>query len=264
MRCNRLRELMDAGEPSIGTRIISQWPASVEIAGLSGEMDYVEFVSEYGPYDLFSLENFARAVDLFDHMSSIIKLDQEPRTYLAIRALGAGIENVLYSDVRNVEEARACVAAVRADSPGNGGLRGVGGTRDNEWGYGTGTVDFIQQSNNVVVAIMVEKKSLVDDIENVLAVDGIDMVQFGPSDYSMNTGNARDLAAPEVKEAELHTIKTALKLGVHPRVELSNPKEALPYLELGVKHFNLGSELSILRNFWAIDGKELRDIVVKG
>ncbi|HJN40011.1 MAG TPA: 2,4-dihydroxyhept-2-ene-1,7-dioic acid aldolase, partial [Chloroflexota bacterium] len=62
MRRNRLRELMDAGEPSIGTRIISQWPASVEIAGLSGEMDYVEFVSEYGPYDLFSLEHFARAV----------------------------------------------------------------------------------------------------------------------------------------------------------------------------------------------------------
>ena len=264
MRRNRLRELMDAGEPSIGTRILGQWPATVEIAGLSGEMDYVEFVSEYGPYDLFSLENFARAVDLYDHMSSIIKLDQEPRTYLAIRALGAGIDNVLYSDVRGVEEARACVAAVRADSPGNNGLRGVGGTRDNDWGYSTGTVDYIQQTNNVVVAIMVEKKSLVDDLEAVLAVEGIDMVQFGPSDYSMNTGNAHDRAAPEVKEAELYTIKTALKMGVHPRVELTNPSDALPYLELGVKHFNLGTELGILRNFWSVGGKELRDIVVKG
>ena len=71
-------------------------------------------------------------------------------------------------------------------------------------------------------------------------------------------------AAAEVKEAELYTIKTALKLGVHPRVELGSPEDALPYLELGVKHFNLGSELSILRNFWAIGGKELRDIVAKG
>ena len=264
MRRNRLRELMDAGEPSIGTRILGQWPATVEIAGLSGEMDYVEFVSEYGPYDLFSLENFARAVDLYDHMSSMIKLDQEPRTYLAIRALGAGIENVLYSDVRTAEEAKACVAAVRADAPGNNGLRGVGGTRDNEWGYSSGTVDYIEQQNNVVVAIMVEKKSLVDDLENVLAVDGIDMVQFGPSDYSMNSGFAANRAAPEVKEAELHTIKTSLKLGVHPRVELGKPEEAVPYLELGVKHFNLGTELGILRNYWSIGGKELRDVVVKG
>ncbi len=264
MRRNRLRELMDAGEPSFGTRIIGQWPATAEIAGLTGEIDYVEFVSEYGPYDLFSLENFARAVDLFDHMSSMIKLDQEPRTYLAIRAIGAGIENVLYSDVRTAEEAKACVAAVRADAPGNNGLRGVGGTRDNEWGYSSGTVDYIQQQNNVVVAIMVEKKSLVEDLENVLAINGIDMVQFGPSDYSMNTGNVGDPAAAEVKEAELHTIKTALKMGVHPRAELSNPEDALPYLELGVRHFNLGSELSILRKYWAVGGKALREIVEKG
>jgi len=264
MRRNRLRELMDAGEPSFGTRIISQWPAMVEIAGLTGEIDYVEFVSEYGPYDLFSLENFARAVDLFDNMSSMIKLDQEPRTYLAIRSLGAGIENLLYSDVRTIEEARLCVAAVRADAPGNNGLRGVGSTRDNEWGYSSGTVDYIQQQNNVVVAIMVEKKSLIEDLENVLAVDGIDMVQFGPSDYSMNTGNAEDRAAAEVKEAELYTIKTALKMGVHPRAELSKPEDAIPYLELGVKHFNLGTELSVLRNYWSVGGKALRDIVEKG
>ena len=264
MRSNRLRELIDSGEPTIGTRVLGQWPATVEVAGSTGEMDYVEFVSEYGPYDLFSLENFARAVDLYEHMSSMIKLDQEPRTYLAVRSLGAGIENVLYSDVRTAKEAMACVAAVRADVPGKNGLRGVGGTRDNDWGYSSGTVDYIQQQDNVVVAIMVEKKSLVDDLENVLAVDGIDMVQFGPSDYSMNSGFAENRAAPDVREAELYTIQTALKLGVHPRVEISKPQEAVPYLELGVKHFNLGSELGILRDYWSVGGKALRDIVVQG
>ena len=50
----------------MGTHIHSAWPAVVELAGHSGLFDYVEFVGEYAPYDLFALENLARAVDTFD------------------------------------------------------------------------------------------------------------------------------------------------------------------------------------------------------
>ena len=53
----------------------------VETIGETGLFDHVQFDSEYTPYDLYALENFGRAVDLFDHMSSMMKVDQEPRTY---------------------------------------------------------------------------------------------------------------------------------------------------------------------------------------
>ena len=62
--------------------------------------DYVEFVGEYAPYDLYALENLGRAVDLFDHMTAMMKIEQEPRTYLTIRAIGSGIQNVLFADPR--------------------------------------------------------------------------------------------------------------------------------------------------------------------
>ncbi len=41
MRRNRLRELLRAGQPSVGTHIHSAWPAVVELAGHSGLFDYV-------------------------------------------------------------------------------------------------------------------------------------------------------------------------------------------------------------------------------
>ena len=103
MRRNRLRELLDADQASLGTHLISSWPSVVELVGLSGMFDYVEFVAEYGPYDLYALENLGRAVELFDHMSAMMKIEQEPRTYLAVRAIGSGIQNVLFSDPRTVE-----------------------------------------------------------------------------------------------------------------------------------------------------------------
>jgi len=54
------------------------WPGFVGVIGQTGVIDYIEFAGEYAPYDLYSLENFGRAVDLFPHMTSMIKIDQDP------------------------------------------------------------------------------------------------------------------------------------------------------------------------------------------
>ena len=93
MRRNKLRELMDAGKPSLGTHIHSPWPSIIEMVGQSGMFDYVEYVAEYAPYDLHTMDNLGRAIDLFDEMSAMIKIEQGPRAYLASRAMGAGIHH---------------------------------------------------------------------------------------------------------------------------------------------------------------------------
>ena len=66
MRRNRLREKLATGEPTLGTRIHSTWPSVIEIVGHTGVFDYVEFVAEYAPYDLYDLDNIGRAVELVD------------------------------------------------------------------------------------------------------------------------------------------------------------------------------------------------------
>ena len=88
MRPNRLRQLLNEDKPSIGTHTMVFWPGMVEIIGHTGIIDYVAFVAEYVPYDLEGLENMGRAVELFDHLTAMIKLDQEPRTFAETRAIG--------------------------------------------------------------------------------------------------------------------------------------------------------------------------------
>ena len=118
MRPNRLRNLLDAGKPSISTHVLISWPAIVELVGQTGQYDYVEFVAEYAPYDLYALENIGRAIDLFDNFSGMMKIEQEPRTYLSVRAIGSGIQNLLFADVRNAGGS----ARVRAGGPGQHAL----------------------------------------------------------------------------------------------------------------------------------------------
>jgi 2-keto-3-deoxy-L-rhamnonate aldolase RhmA len=257
-RKNVLRNLLKAGKPSLGMHVHVSWPGFVEVIGQTGVIDYIEFSGEYAPYDLYSLENFGRAVDLFPHMTSMIKIDQDPKLFLASRAIGSGIANLLFADIRCAEDAQESVTTARAETPRTKGLMGAAMRRDVGYVLGPGSKEYVQQLEEGVVALMIEKQAAIENLEAILSVKGVDMVQFGPADYSMSIGMPGQWTAPPVKEAEEYMIKTAIKMGVVPRVELMDFKDAGPYLKMGVKHFCVGWDVFIIQKFCQEQGAAFR------
>lgn len=253
---NHLRRLLNEGKPSLGTRLQSTWPMITELVGRSGRFDYVEFLAEYAPYNLYDLDNLGRTIELFPHFSGLIKMERSAQHHLAVRAMAAGIENLLFTDVRTVEDAQECVRIVRPETPEDGGTHGMAGGRA---AVGPATA-LVQAYRDAVIVLMIEKKEAIENLEAILAVPGIDMVQFGPSDYSMSLGIAgqRDNAA--VREAREYTIKTALKMGIHPRAELSQASEAEYYANLGVKHYCMAPDTGILSRYYAEQGTAMREL----
>ncbi|MCA0249897.1 MAG: 2,4-dihydroxyhept-2-ene-1,7-dioic acid aldolase [Proteobacteria bacterium] len=265
MRRNILRERLNAGQPTVGTHILSAWPTLVELIGHSKQYDYVEFTAEYAPFTMHDLDNLGRAFELMN-MSGMIKIEQTQYTHQAMRAIGSGFQSVLFADIRSVEDAKAAVDAVRAETTMAKGARsrgrmGVGMRRDVGTVREGGTPAYVDALDEVVIAIMVEKKSCVDDLDAVLSVPGIDMVQFGASDFSMSIGKTGQYADAEVLAAEKKTIETALKKGLHPRVELRDPSQAGKYLDMGVKHFCIGWDVRILADWWDSKGAEMRGLL---
>ena len=257
MRHNRLRALLTANEPSIGTHLLSTWPTLVELVGQAGNYDYVEFTAEYSPFTMHDLDNLGRALELKD-LGGMIKIEQTQWTHQAMRAIGSGFQSILFADLRTVTDAEACVAAVRAETPGTGGRLGVGMRRDVGTVRDGGSPAYVEALNDVVIAVMVEKRECVEDLDAILSVKGIDMVQFGSSDYSMSLGLTGQRGHPDVVKAERKTIETALKMGLHPRVELADISGAAPYLEMGVKHFCIGWDVRILHDWWHKNGEGMR------
>jgi len=259
MRTNNLREKLNEDSPTIGTHIHTTWPSVVEAVGHTGLYDYVEFVGEYAPFDLHDLDNLARAADLHG-LSMMIKVDAENRGYVTQRAIGSGFHSVLFADCRTPEEAGECVRCVRADTPEDGGSYGVAARRFVFMGYG-GTPEYVKKLGDIVVVLMIEKKSAVEHLEEMLAVEGVDMVQWGAADYSMSIGRPGERSAPEVEEAAARVFKTALELGVPPRAEINSPDDAKRFLDMGVKHFCIGTDMSILYRWWLENGEKLRRVV---
>jgi 2-keto-3-deoxy-L-rhamnonate aldolase RhmA len=261
LRENRLRQLLKDGKPSLGTRLNSPVPNIVEIIGGSGKYDYVEFVAEYTPYNLYDLDNIGRAIELFPNFSGMIKMERSAQWHLAVRAYSAGIQNMLFTDVRTADDARDVVKMVRPETPEDGGTHGQAGGRALR---GSGLDAVAQAYRDSVIVLMIEKKGAVENIEAICDVPGIDMIQFGPSDYSMSVGKGAGAYGsqrlhPEVLEARTHVNKVALKKGVQPRAEISSAAEAQEYLDYGVKHFCMAPDTAILSMYYRDQGGAMRE-----
>jgi 4-hydroxy-2-oxoheptanedioate aldolase len=177
-------------------------------------------------------------------MGMMIKIDQEPRGFLAQRAIGSGFQSMLFSDCRSADEARECVRIVRPETPEDGG-----------------TPEYVQALRDIVVVLMIEKHGAVENLEEILSIDGVDMIQWGGSDYSMSVGRAGERNSPEIKAVERKVIETALKMGIPPRAEINTADQAKDYLDMGVRHFCIGTDITILFNWWKTQGDDLRNAI---
>lgn len=89
---------------------------------------------------------------------------------------------------------------------------------------------------------MIEKKETMDNIEEICSIPGVDLVQFGPSDYAMSMGKNKADIDEECKAAERKMIEVALKHGIQPRCEIYGDPNLI---RLGII-WTLGLNISVL------------------
>lgn len=258
---NVLRELLDAGKPTISSRIVSTWPMITETLGATGYYDYVEYMAEYSPYNDVDFENIARAAELHG-MGSVVKTCSSHYAYMAQRAVASGIQGILFTDLRTKEQFADAIKSFMPDCPKYGGKMGYTNRRWIGYRKVGPQMEYADMVARTVVMMMVEKKETLENLDDILTnVKGIDMVQFGPQDYALSNGFNSDEHPEEMKEAQEHMIKTAIKHGVRPRVEIRTTDQAKHFFDLGVIDYSIGNELLILQNFWNASGKYLKDML---
>ncbi|MFH1639901.1 MAG: aldolase/citrate lyase family protein [Chloroflexota bacterium] len=261
MRKNRLRELLNQGKPTLGTHVIIPWPGIVEVIGHAGAFDYIEYVGEYSSFSLEQMDNFGRAVELFPNMSAMMKVEEETRGFIAQRAIDAGIQNVLFTDCRSADDVRKCIRLVRPETPEAGGTHGASMRRNAGYVLEGGSAAWAKAMNDVVIALMIEKKGAVENLEEILSVKGVDMVQFGPNDYAISIGKPGQAASTGVQDVHRYVIEQALKKGVAPRVEITSFTLAKPFLEMGVRHFCIGWDIGVIYEWCQQQAKGMRGLL---
>ncbi len=258
---NTLRQKLDAGKPTVGTHFLSPDPDLAEMIGDTGLFDYGEYVAEYSTFDMATLYHLARAGQC-GNLPLMIKPDQANQDFWAQIAIGAGFQAVLFTDIRTADDVWACHRAIRPDTPADRGHLGVKLRRPALSGYsGAG---YLEALRGIVFLIMIEKNAAVEAIDEVLEAAkaaGVDMTQWGPSDFSLSRGTPKMETTPDITPFEELVIRKSIEHGVPPRIEIGEAEEAKRYVDLGVRHFCIGWDRFIYNANLIRLGEGMRKVV---
>ena len=143
------------------------------------------------------------------------------------RALDAGAQGIMCPLINSVEEAEAFVRAVKYPPRG---LRSWGPYRA-KIGHPD---DYFASANSFTIACpQIETKGALDQLDDILALDGVDMVCFGPNDLSVALTGRLDIWAKEVQEAMTLVLRKARENSVMTLMFANDVDFARPRIEEG-------------------------------
>ena len=219
---NAMKEKMAGGGVALGVSMMVPSPQLVEMLAYAG-FDWVLLDCEHGSLSLADVELMCMAAD-----ASGITPIARPRSNAAAdiqSVMDRGAKGVQVPHVNSRADAERAVAAVKF-GPGAG--RGLAaGTRPDRWGLGARMPDFVASQNaGSLVCVQIEEREAVENIDEILSVDGIDVFFIGPSDLSQSMGFPGDPKAAPVAKAIDTTLAKIVAAGKVPGMPAT--AEALP------------------------------------
>ncbi len=194
MHKNQAKEKILNGGIAYGVFCPFYSPTIVELIGHLG-FDFVLLDAEHSPIGVESCEHMVRAADsvsLPAYIRVAVNIKQNILRYLDTGALGVQIPLI-----NNGVEVKSVVDAVKYQPQGRRGLAGVRAA-----GYGL-TVPLkeytIEANQETLISIQIETMEAVNNLDEILSVEGVDIFFIGPTDLSASMGHVGEINHPEVQ-----------------------------------------------------------------
>lgn len=100
---------------------------------------------------------------------------------------------------------------------------------------------------------MIENEEVITQLDEILSLEGLDFVLFGPSDYSMSLGlRGPQKNHPKVQDALKKTVEVANKYNKPVAIGISQPweEETKKYIDLGCRMIEISNDVGVLRSVW--------------
>jgi 4-hydroxy-2-oxoheptanedioate aldolase len=131
-----------------------------------------------------------------------------------------GAMGVQVPHVNNGEDARRAVSAVKFGPGDNRGM--AAGTRPDSYGLSKSADEFLKHSNEqTLVCVQLEHAAAIENVDEILKVEGVDVFFIGPSDLSQSMGHPGNPKAEPVKNAIERTLLKITTAGMVPGMPAS-------------------------------------------
>jgi 4-hydroxy-2-oxoheptanedioate aldolase len=225
MHGNRTREKLLAGQPVHVLGGHNHSAATIDFIGPLG-FDGFWIEGEHAAVTFDKIGDVSRACDLWGITSVMRVHDNNPG--LIGRTLDCGVNGIVIPHVSTKEAAEQVVRATRFAPLG---MRGMYSGR-----RGYGVENYIQKANDeVLVVVLIEEIEAVENLDEILTVDGIDVFFVAPGDLAQTMGYVGDWDRSEVQDGALKKIVAA---GRHAGC-LVNENNLQEQVDTGVLFFHM-------------------------
>ena len=236
---NRFKEKLRAGSTVYGPFMKTGDPAFVEIAGYAG-FDFVILDMEHGPVSFENLQNLIRAA-MVAGVVPVVRTSDSASISIG-RALDAGAYGVQVPQIQTASEARACIGAARFFPKGERGMCRF--VRAAAYSSIKGE-DYFNGANQALVILQMEGRKALENLDEIIAVEGIDIVFIGPYDLSQSLGYPGQVNHPVVLKEMQKVVSQAKKKGITVGTFTDTPEAVKLWKGLGVQYISYSVDVGI-------------------
>lgn len=237
---NKLKEKLRNGQNVYGTFAFAGEPAFVEIMGRAG-LDFVLIDTEHTPNPVERVEHLIRAAEA-SGITPLVRVNNNHHTPI-LTALDAGARGIVVPSVNTAEQAQAVVRSARYAPQGERGLAGI--VRAAHYGF-TPLADYVERANEeTLIMVQVEHVEAVRNLDEILAVDGIDAIFIGPMDLSQSMGLTGQLEHPEFRRTIHDIITRGRAAGKEVAIFCVSAEDAAYWRNAGATILTIGAEVTL-------------------
>lgn len=213
----------------------------IEAMGYAG-FDFIIIDLEHGPNSILNAQNLVRGAQL-SQTFPIIRVAENAATNIG-QALDIGAGGVQVPQVTNAAEARQAVEYAKFHPLG---MRGVCRfVRAAEYSN-KDRFEYFKDANDCILILQLEATEAVKNVDEILEVEGIDIVFLGPYDLSQALGVSGQINHPLVLEKMKEIITKCEAKGIATGVFTDNVKDAKGWVAIGVNYISYSVDVGIIQ-----------------
>ncbi len=229
---NLVREKILNGEKAFGTFHELGSSSAIEVIGYAG-VDYIVIDGEHGPFEPERVQEFVRA-SKSGNITPFVRVKDSERNSI-LKMLDVGAQGLIIPNIHTVEEVKKIVSYGKYFPLGN---RGVAPSSGSSYWYAeyarNGLDNYFEISNRETLLLpQCETKGCLDNIEEILSIDGIDGIFVGPYDLSTALGKPGQFDDEEIVNAIDNILKACKNTNKFSFIYAGNTKDIKKNFELG-------------------------------